>query len=106
MPEATRHSAALRALDAAPEDGDNWTLKGPLVVRWLLHAGFSDEAAKQRYAPFDRLLDSDVLTRGTLAHLIHVAVRSGQPAYVIAGNKAEGSAPLTCIDLARAVVGR
>jgi hypothetical protein len=75
-------------------------------VRWNLHAGFRYDEAKTRYAPFDRLLDADILTRGTLAHLIHVAIRSGQPAFVIANNKAEGSAPLSCIELAKAVVAR
>lgn len=104
MPEATRQSTALRVMDAAPDEGDEWRMKGPLVVRWNLHAGFRYEQAKRRYAPFDRLLDADILTRGTLTHLIHVALRSGQPAFVIANNKAEGSAPLSCVELAKAVV--
>lgn len=106
MPAAARQAAALRALDAPNSEGDEWQLKGPLVVRWSLHAGLRYEEAKNRYAPFDRLLDADLTTRGTLAHLAHVAIRSGQPAYVIANNKAEGSAPLTCIELARAIVGQ
>jgi uncharacterized protein YecE (DUF72 family) len=106
MPEATRQSAALRAMDASEDEGDAWKLKGPLVVRWNLRAGLAYEEAKNRYAPFDRLIDVDIVTRGALAHLVHVALRSGQPAYVIVNNKAEGSAPLSCIELARAVVGR
>jgi uncharacterized protein YecE (DUF72 family) len=106
MPAAARQAAALRALDAAQGEGDDWVLKGPLVVRWSLHAGLRYEEAKNRYAPFDRLLDADLITRGTLAHLAHVAIRSGQPAFIIANNKAEGSAPLTCIELARAIVGQ
>ncbi|MEW5880008.1 MAG: DUF72 domain-containing protein [Pseudomonadota bacterium] len=105
MPAAARQSAALRAMDAAPDEGDTWKLKGPLVVRWSLHAGLAYDEAKARYAPFDRLIDVDIATRGALAHLVHVALRSGQAAYVIVNNKAEGSAPLTCIELARAVVG-
>jgi uncharacterized protein YecE (DUF72 family) len=106
MPAAARQAAALRAMDAPADEGDDWTLKGPLVVRWNLHAGLRYEEAKRRYAPFDRLLDADLITRGTLAHLAHVAIRSGQPAFIIANNKAEGSAPLSCIELARAIVGR
>ena len=106
MPAAARQAAALRAMDAAEGDGDDWRLKGPLVVRWNLRAGLRYEEAKNRYAPFDRLLDPDLTTRGTLAHLAHVAIRSHQPAFIIANNKAEGSAPLTCIELARAIVGR
>ncbi len=106
MPPAQRQSVALRAMDSSPDDGDEWTLKGPLVVRWSLRAGLRFQQAKDRYAPFDRLIDPDIPTRGTLAHLIHVAIRSGQPSYVIASNLAEGSAPLSMIELARAVVAR
>jgi len=106
MPAAARQAAALRAMDAPDADSDDWQLKGPLVVRWSLHAGLRYEEAKNRYAPFDRLLDADLTTRGTLAHLAHVAIRSHQPAFIIANNKAEGSAPLTCIELARAIVGQ
>jgi hypothetical protein len=105
MPAAARQAAALRAMDAPDADSDDWQLKGPLVVRWSLHAGLRYEEAKNRYAPFDRLLDPDLITRGTLAHLAHVAIRSHQPAFIIANNKAEGSAPLTCIELARAIAG-
>lgn len=104
MPDAARQSAALRAMDAEADAGDHWTLRGPLVARWSLHPGLRYEAAKSRYAPFDRLLDPDPITRGVLAHLVHVAVRSAQPAYVIVNNKAEGSAPLSCVALARAIV--
>lgn len=106
MPEAARQSTALRAMDAMTDEGDDWRMKGPLVVRWNLHAGLRYDEAKHRYAPFDRLLDADILTRGTLAHLVHVALKSGQPAFVIANNKAEGSAPLSCVELAKAVVAR
>ena len=105
MPPAARQSVALRAMDASEDEGDDWRLKGPLVVRWSLASGFRYEDAKSRYAPFDRLIDPDIPTRGTLAHLIHVALKSGQPSFVIVNNKAEGCAPLSAIELARAVVG-
>jgi len=105
MPAAARQSAALRALDADADEGDHWRMKGPLVVRWSLHEGLRYDQAKQRYAPFSRIVDADIPARGTLAHLIDVAVRSGQCAFVIVNNKAEGCAPLSCIELARALVG-
>ena len=105
MPEVTRQATALRKLDAEETEGTEWNLAGPLVVRWNLQAGLRYDDAKNRYAPFDRIIDPDIVTRGTLAHLIHVAVRCAQPAFVIVNNKAEGSAPLSCIELARAVVG-
>jgi len=105
MPEVTRQAAALRKLDAENTEGTDWKLAGPLVVRWSLQAGFRYDDAKSRYAPFDRIVDPDIVTRGTLAHLVHVALRSAQPAFVVVNNKAEGSAPLSCVELARAVVG-
>lgn len=105
MPPAARQGVALHAMDAGEDEGDDWRLKGPLVVRWNLASGFRYDEAKNRYAPFDRLVDPDIPTRGALAHLIHVALRSGQPSFVIVNNKAEGSAPLSAIELARAVVG-
>ena len=104
MPVAARQSAALRTMDALAEEGDDWRLKGPLVVRWNLAGGLRYEEARTRYAPFDRLVDPDIPTRGTLAHLIHVAIKSNQPSFIVANNKAEGSAPLTLLELARAVV--
>jgi len=105
MPPAPRQSAALHAMDATAEEGDDWRMKGPLVVRWNLASGFRYDEAKNRYAPFDRLIDPDIPTRGTLVHLVHVAMKSGQPSFIIANNKAEGSAPLTLIELAKAIVG-
>jgi len=104
MPAAARQGAALRALDADADEGDRWRMKGPLVVRWSLPEGLRYDQAKQRYAPFNRIVDADIPARGTLAHLIDVAVRSGQCAFVIVNNKAEGCAPLSCIELARALV--
>jgi uncharacterized protein YecE (DUF72 family) len=112
MPGAARQATALRTMDApAPTEpgaqpADGWTLAGPLVVRWNLRAGMRYEQARARYAPFSRLIDADLVTRGTLVHLIRVALRSRQPAYVIVNNKAEGCAPLSCVELARALLDR
>ncbi len=106
MPEAARQSAALRAMDGLPEEDDQWLLKGPLIVRWNRHSGRHYENVQRRYAPFDRIMDADILARGTLAHLIHVAMRSKQAAFVLVNNKAEGCAPASCIELAKAVVAK
>jgi len=78
---------------------------GPLVVRWNLHSGFGYEQAKARYEPFDRLVDEDPAARGALAELARRALSEDQPAWIIANNKAEGSAPLTLRRLAEAVCG-
>lgn len=104
MPEVGRQEAALRALDAPGCETDDWALAGPLVVRWNLHAGLKYEGAKSRYAPFDKLVDPDPATRRALAGLVRRAVHSKQPAYVIINNKAEGSAPLSCIALAEDII--
>lgn len=79
---------------------------GPLIARWNLHSGMRYEEAKDRYAPFDRLLDEDPATRATLAELCAQAAMRGEDAYVIINNKAEGSAPLSAFKLAEAIVAR
>lgn len=77
---------------------------GPLLVRWNLHSGYSYEEARQRFTPFDRLLDEDSATRESIARLCLATLAAGQECTVIANNKAEGSAPLTLIKLAEAIV--
>jgi uncharacterized protein YecE (DUF72 family) len=76
---------------------------GPLVVRWNLNPREEYEAARARYSPFDRLVDEDVATRESIARLVAPALAADQPVYVIANNKAEGSAPLTLSRLAAAI---
>jgi uncharacterized protein YecE (DUF72 family) len=77
-----------------------------LVVRWMLGPGMKYEEARDRYAPFNRLVDEDPETRRQLAdRAIEVAMRD-IPVYVVANNKAEGSAPLTLFALAREIARR
>jgi uncharacterized protein YecE (DUF72 family) len=95
MPTAAEQGALLARLP-----------KGPLVVRWNLHSGFTYEQARSRYFPFDRLVDEDPATRAALVALCQRTLADGEPAFVIANNKAEGSAPLTIIKLAEALVGQ
>jgi uncharacterized protein YecE (DUF72 family) len=75
----------------------------PLVVRWNLNPHYEYDAAKARYAPFDRLVDEDTSTRESIARLVAAPLLAGQPAFVIANNKAEGSAPLTLTKLAAVI---
>lgn len=96
MPDPLRQAAALALLD-----GD--TPCGPLVVRWSLHGGFKYEQAKAKYEPFNRLVDEDPATRSALAELAARYAIAGQPVLIVTNNKAEGSAPLTCIGLAREI---
>lgn len=95
MPEVERQEAALRALDGEEP--------GALVVRWNLHRGFLYQAAKQRYEPFDRLVDQDGETRRSLARMAVRALKAGQKVWITANNKAEGSAPLSVLELAREI---
>lgn len=74
-----------------------------LVVRWMLHTGLKYEVAKERYEPFDRLVDEDVESRERIAVAVLDALVAERDAFVIANNKAEGSAPLSVFALARRI---
>jgi uncharacterized protein YecE (DUF72 family) len=76
---------------------------GPLVVRWNLHPSYGYEEAREHYYPFTRLVDEDLPTRVALARLCLQTLSNGHPAFVIANNKAEGSAPLTAFKLAQLI---
>lgn len=80
--------------------------QGPLIVRWMLHAGLRYEEARRRHRPFDRLVDEDPETRETIAELVEEHLRSGRDVFVIANNKAEGSAPLSIFTLAETLARR
>lgn len=74
----------------------------PLVIRWMLRRGLRYDAAKAKYAPFDRVVDEDDATRDAIAAAAREAALAGRPVTVIVNNKAEGSSPRTVERLARA----
>ena len=76
-----------------------------LVVRWMLGQGEEYDSARDRYRPFDRLVDEDSVTRETVARAVLDVSLAERDAYVIANNKAEGSAPLTVFRLAERIAG-
>lgn len=78
----------------------------PLVVRWMLGAGQRYEAARSRYAPFDRLVDPDPDARDDIAALCTEVILAGGESTVVINNKAEGSAPLSAFRLAAEVAAR
>lgn len=92
----------LPALDAQDElfggRGD-----GPLVIRWLLRRNRGYDEARQRYHPFDRLAEPNPRARDGIAALVVQALRQGREVFVIVNNKAEGSSPLSLIELARRI---
>jgi len=74
-----------------------------LLVRWMLGGDQAYEAARDRYDPFDRLVDEDPATREVVARMAIDALVAEREAIVIANNKAEGSAPLTLFRLAERI---
>ena len=77
-----------------------------LVVRWMLGGEQRYEAARERYRPFDALVDEDPAARTSIAELCADAARRGRPAYCVINNKAEGSAPLSAFRLAAEILDR
>jgi hypothetical protein len=94
MPPAHRQFAAL----------DAFARRGPLIVRWTLSPGLTYEAAREAWAPFDRLQHEDAATRKALAARAMLHLRDGESVWIIANNKAEGCAPLSLVRLADSMV--
>ncbi len=74
-----------------------------LLIRWMLQAGHEYEAARQKYEPFDRIVDEDPGSRELIARTVLDALLGEREAIVIANNKAEGSAPLSLFRLAERI---
>lgn len=79
---------------------------GEAVLRWMLQPGLHYDEAKDRYAPFSAIVDPDPVRRSEVAEVAARALANGLPVTIVANNKAEGSAPLTLIELARAIRAR
>ena len=77
------------------------TWPGDFVCRWNLQRGLGYAQAFERFSPFDRLQAPDPSTRATLARVVAATLDAGHRAFVTVNNKAEGSAPLSVIELAR-----
>lgn len=95
MPPIVEQLPILRAL---------WP--GPLVCRWNLnplHGAYGYEDAQQLYSPYDKMVDPDLETRAILAKVISGTAGAGQNVYVTLSNKAEGCAPLSVVELAKAI---
>jgi uncharacterized protein YecE (DUF72 family) len=93
MPDAQRQMQAARA--AGQSD---------FICRWNLQQGLRYNQAKAQWAPFDRLQAPDPVTREALAKAVVAALADGHRAFVTINNKAEGSAPLSVIELAKAIL--
>ncbi|MCA8925219.1 MAG: DUF72 domain-containing protein [Planctomycetes bacterium] len=96
----------LTAHPSMPPVFEQWRAVGPrgdgaTVLRWMLARGLSYAAAKEAFAPFDRLARPDPETREQVAAVI----RESSSTLVIVNNKAEGSSPCTLLALARHLAG-
>lgn len=74
-----------------------------LVVRWMLPAGTTYEAAADRFEPYDRLQAPDAVVRAEVAAILAEA-SAARPGFAVINNKAEGSAIRSVEALAREVV--
>ena len=59
--------------------------------------------ARDAYSPYDKIIDPDPETRAALVRVIAGTANAGQNVFVTLSNKAEGSAPLSVIELAQAI---
>jgi uncharacterized protein YecE (DUF72 family) len=73
------------------------------VVRLLLRPGTFYEAQRERFSPFNALVEPDDAMRRDVVSVTQTLGRAGRTAYVLVNNKAEGSSPLTVMALARAL---
>jgi uncharacterized protein YecE (DUF72 family) len=74
---------------------------GFLFLRWMLRPGTRYQEASEGYDPYDRIVDVDVEARMQIATLCRDALARGQDVWLIADNKAEGSAVLSLAEIAR-----
>lgn len=70
------------------------------VVRLLLKPGTWYEDQRDRFKPFNRLVEPDPAMRDEVVALTTRALTRGMKVYVLVNNKAEGSSPLTIDALA------
>lgn len=92
MPGLARQAAVV------PPEGQPFA-----VVRLLLRPGTWYEDQRDRFTPFNRLVEPDDAMRGEVVELTTRALARGRRVYVLVNNKAEGSSPLTVEALAARV---
>jgi len=79
-------------------------VRSPAVLRWLLRREHTYEGARELYEPFDEIREPDPGSRAESVAWCLAQLDRGREVFVIANNKAEGSAPLTLLELAKAMV--
>jgi len=76
------------------------------VVRLLLRPGSWYEDQKERFRPFNAIVEPDEAMRRDVVELSDRALTRSRKVWVLVNNKAEGSSPLTIMELARRVAER
>lgn len=75
------------------------------IVRLLLRPGTWYEGQRDRFKPFDRLVEPDEAMRADVEAVTRRALSRGRRVFILVNNKAEGSSPLTVMALARSLAG-
>lgn len=76
------------------------------VIRLLLRPGTSYDDQRERFQPFNALVAPDELMRREVTALSDRVLTSGRKLWVLVNNKAEGSSPLSIMELAKRVAAR
>lgn len=105
---AHRAAHVMNYWTAMPTVGEQLAMKGSIsadfvVLRLMLPPRTRYEQLKSAYAPFDRIVRQDDEMRRDVVAVVRACEALGADVFVIANNKAEGSAPLTLEALARAI---
>lgn len=102
-----RHGAAhvYNYWSAMPTPGAQAELLPPealpfSVVRLLLRPGTWYEDQRERFKPYNRLVEPDEVMRRDVVSIARRVVNRGRGVFVLVNNKAEGSSPLTVMALA------
>jgi uncharacterized protein YecE (DUF72 family) len=76
------------------------------VIRLLLKPGTWYQDQRERFQPFNAIVAPDALMRADVVDLSDRVLTSGRKLWVLVNNKAEGSSPLSIMELARRVAAR
>ncbi len=95
---------------AMPSPGEQLAIVPPdaadfSVIRLLLRPGTWYEDQRERFKPFNRLVEPDEAMRADVVTIAKRIVNRGRRVFVLVNNKAEGSSPLTVAALAKRLAG-
>ena len=79
---------------------------GFAMIRLMLPPGMQYEGQREAFRPFDRIQSEQPEMRRQVLGLLRKAVAADRESFLIVNNKAEGSAPLTIIEIAQMLASR